>query len=443
MFSRTSRFYGSLSSSFSKGFATAVHSPIAIIGSGCAGIAVSAQLLRNGVLPQHIRIFDPSKFHHYQPGWTMVGGGITTPDKVISDNYKMIPSKIPWTQQAVTTIDPDNRYVVTEDGSKYSYDQLVIASGIQNNYGAVKGLYEALEDPSIPVGSIYNNNYAQKWSRIRENFNGNKAVFTMAPQPVKCAGAPQKIMHLSYDYWNRTKKIHPQISYYAAPPVVFTQPENAKVLKELADARNIKINLQHNLVEVRGKDRVAVFKDLTNQNNVEVDFDVLHVTPPLKPQDFIAKATSLIDPSGYVAVDINTLQSTKYSNVWALGDAACLPTAKTAAAVLAQTPVLVHNLLKVWKEDASREALAGYFGYTSCPLMVGGNKVLLAEFKYDAKLDETFPLLQKPKKPLGIFYQLKTKLFPFAYFKLMPRGLWYGRTGILPPHFKDVHGTPF
>jgi len=369
----------------------------------------------------------------------MVGGGLTTPDKVIASNYKMIPSKVPWTQLAVTSIDPDNRFIHTEDGEKFTYDHLVIASGIQANYDAVKGLQEALEDPEAPVGTIYHNRYTQKWSRLRENFSGQRAVFTQPPQPLKCAGAPQKIMHLSHDSWKK-KNIDPSISFYNAGAVLFSQPDYAKALQQLAESKGFSLNLNHNLVEVRSKDRVAVFRDSVGQKDVEVNFDVLHAVPPLKAQDFIAKNTQLTDGTGFVAVDQNTLQSTRYSNVWAIGDASNLPTSKTAAAILAQTPVLVHNLIKVWKEDASREALAGYFGYTSCPIFTGNNKLLLAEFKYNCELDETFGFLQKPKKPLGLFYQFKTKLFPFAYFHLMPRGLWFGRNGMIKPTLKDVHG---
>ncbi len=31
-----------------------------------------------------------------------------------------------------------------------------------------------------------------------------------------------------------------------------------------------------------------------------------------------------------------------------------------------------------------------YEGYSSCPLFVGNNELMLAEFKYDGVIDETF-----------------------------------------------------
>lgn len=61
-------------SPFSRRSFSTLHSPFLIIGAGAAGINVMGHLLRQkGITPQHIRLIDPSKFHHYQPGWTMIG----------------------------------------------------------------------------------------------------------------------------------------------------------------------------------------------------------------------------------------------------------------------------------------------------------------------------------------------------------------------------------
>jgi len=425
MFSKTTRSYGSLSNLAARGFASAAHASVCIIGGGAAGINVGAQLLRNGVLAQNIRIFDPSKYHHYQPGWTMVGGGLGSPDKYITLEEKMIPGNIPWTDLEVTRIDPENNSIELEDGKRYTYDQLIVATGIQANWEAIKGLKEALEDQKAPVGSIYHPRYTQKWSRIRSDFQGGNAVFTFPTMPIKCAGAPQKILHLSHDTWNNQKKVNANISYYAATPAIFSQPTYAKKLQEIADSKHINTTFQHNLVEVRKDERIAVFRDLQSQKDIEVSFDVLHAVPPMRAPEVIRNSTSLVDETGFVAVDKHTLQSTRFPNVWALGDCANLPTSKTAAAIIDQTPVLVHNLLNSWRGSGLPSNNVGYWGYTSCPIFTGKGQLLLAEFKYDTQLDETFGSIQR--SPNSFFYLLKTKLFPFTYFHLMKRGLWFGR----------------
>lgn len=133
-----------VSTTFSKpfstcGFSTGIHSNIAIIGAGSAGVNVCSQLLREGVLRQQIRIFDSSKLHYYQPGWTMVGGGICKPSQVVSSTSSMIPKGVPAVAENIAEIDPDNNALYSDGGAKFTYDHLIIATGIENNYDAIPG----------------------------------------------------------------------------------------------------------------------------------------------------------------------------------------------------------------------------------------------------------------------------------------------------------------
>lgn len=79
---------------------------------------------------------------------------------------------------------------------------------------------------------------------------------------------------------------------------------------------------------------------------------------------------------GWVDVNKNTLQHNHFPNIFSLGDASSLPTSRTGAAIRKQTPVVVENLLAL----INHKSLAGnYAGYTSCPLVTGYGKLVLAE----------------------------------------------------------------
>ena len=106
------------------------------------------------------------------------------------------------------------------------------------------------------------------------------------------------------------------------------------------------------------------------------------MVPPQTAPEFIT-SSKLAAGNGFVDVNINTLRHNKYPNVFGIGDCANLPTAKTAAGVFSQAPVLVHNLLQVMGSDKG-ETNASYDGYGSCPLFVGDSKLMMIEFKYEA-----------------------------------------------------------
>ena len=132
----------------------------------------------------------------------------------------------------------------------------------------------------------------------------------------------------------------------------------------------------------------------------------------------IIKTRSLANAAGWVDVDKYILQHPKYPNVFPIGDCSGLPTSKTGAAVRKQAPVLVQNLISAIRGEP---LTAKYDGYTSCPIVTGYGKLVLAEFDYEGKLKETFTFDQS-KERLSM-YLLKAYALPRLYWHGMLRGL--------------------
>ena len=105
--------------------------------------------------------------------------------------------------ETITKIDPDNNTLETQEGNIIKYDWLVASPGLTLRYDKIEGALEAIEDPNSPVGSIYRLDGAYKTSRLREGFRGGKAVFMLPQMPIKCGGAPQKVMYLSEETFRR------------------------------------------------------------------------------------------------------------------------------------------------------------------------------------------------------------------------------------------------
>ncbi|KAJ1675546.1 hypothetical protein EV182_001056 [Spiromyces aspiralis] len=403
---------------------------VVVIGGGAGGLAVSSTL-SNTLGKGEVAVVDPSSVHNQQPLWTFVGAGLKQLDEtqkpmaeVVSPNATLIP-------EAAAKIDPESNTVTLADGTKISYEYLVVAAGIKLDFEAIKGLPEALGRDG--VASNYSADYVEKTWEFLQKFDGGNAVFTMPSTPIKCAGAPQKIAYLAEEHI-RSKGLRgkSRVIYNTGIGKIFAIDKYADALTKVAASRGVEVNLLHDLVEVKPKERKAVFKVLGDGpqagQQIETPYNFLHVTPPMRPYDFL-KNSALANAAGFVDVDKETLRHTKFANVYSLGDCSSLPTSKTAAAVSAQSYVVKHNLLadiRGEKRPAER-----YDGYTSCPLITGRNKLILAEFSgYTGKPQETFAFDQS--KETAFAYWLTSSVLPSIYWKGLLQGTWRGPSPIRP-----------
>ncbi|MFM1971436.1 MAG: hypothetical protein RL185_118 [Bacteroidota bacterium] len=390
---------------------------IVIIGGGNAGISVAAQLLRKES-QLDIAIIDPSEKHYYQPAWTMVGGGFYDINDTVKDEAAVMPEGVHWIKEAVIGFQPEQNQITLNSGIQVKYDYLVVAPGIQLNWNEIKGLEENLGKNGVC------SNYSFKTAPYTfECLNGSKsgrAIFTSPHTPVKCGGAPQKIMYIAADYFkknNLSDKI--QVEFWSGGTKLFGVKKFEDALKKVIAKFHIKENYYNKLVEIDGANKRAKFVGF-GENNKEVetwvDYEMLHVTPPQSAPDFV-KNSPLANLAGWVDVDKHSLQHLKFANIFSLGDASSLPTGKTGAAIRKQAPVLVQNLMSLLKGTPMN---ASYNGYSSCPLITGRGKLILAEFDYDNNPQETFPFDQAKER--WSMFILKRYILPYLYWTKILKG---------------------
>jgi sulfide:quinone oxidoreductase len=300
------------------------------------------------------------------------------------------------------------------------------------DWDAVEGLREGLGKNGVT--SNYQFDLAPyTWELVKTTRQG-KALFTQPPMPIKCAGAPQKAMYLSCDAWQRAGVLKDiDVTFHNAGGVLFGVKDYVPALESYVERYGIDLHFHENLVAVDGPGRTATFEvsDGAGETRRESrDFDMLHVCPPQTAPDFI-KTSPLANEAGWVDVDGETLQHTRYGNVFGLGDAASTPNAKTAAAIRKQAPVVAENVVRVLEGKVPH---AVYSGYGSCPLTVERGKIVLAEFAYGGALEPTFPSwFLDSRKPTRLAWFLKEKMLPNMYFDAMLRGReWMAKPKILP-----------
>ncbi len=393
---------------------------VVIVGGGAAGISVASSLrARDPGL--EIAIIDPADVHYYQPGWTMVGAGVFDASVTARTMASLIPPGVHWIKSAVAAFEPKDNCVILDGCRVVEYGRLVVCPGLKLDWDRVEGLVDTLGRNGVT--SNYRYDLARyTWELVR-GFRGGRAVFTQPPMPIKCAGAPQKVMYLSADHWWRAGVLKDaEIGFYNAGPVLFGVKEYVPALMEYVERYGARLNFHHNLVRVDGPAKTAWFrvaKPDAEPETVEVGFDMLHVCPPQTAPDFV-RVSPLADAAGWVDVDQATLRHKSWPNVWALGDCCNAPNAKTAAAARKQAPVVAENLVA---DMHGTGPVAAYDGYGSCPLTVERGKIVLAEFGYGGKLLPSFPKwLIDGTRPSRLAWLLKERLLPPVYWKAMLRG---------------------
>jgi sulfide:quinone oxidoreductase len=400
--------------------ASATHFDILIVGAGAAGIAVASSLLAR-VRDLSIAIVDPAAVHYYQPGWTLVGAGVFNQSETVKTMASLIPDGVQWIQAAVGTFEPEHNRVTLEDSRPLTYDRLIVAPGLKLDWHGVEGLPETLGHHGVT--SNYRFDLAPYTWHLVQNLRQGRALFTQPPMPIKCAGAPQKALYLSCDYWTRNNLLHNiDVEFCNAGDVLFGVKEYVPALMQYIERYRAQLRFGHRLVRIDGPAGKAWFETRTPEGGVaevEREFDMIHVCPPQCAPDFV-KESPLADAAGWVDVDQNTMKHKRFDNVWGLGDAMNAPNAKTAAAARMQAPIVANNVLV----DMGRESgIAHYNGYGSCPLTVEKGKIVLAEFGYGGKLLPSFPRwLINGQQPSRLAWILKEKILPPVYWKGMLKG---------------------
>ena len=390
---------------------------VLIIGAGSGGISVAARLRRH-ITASDIAIIDPSDVHYYQPLWTLAGAGVVAKETTARSQASVIPSGVQWIRDRVVIIDPEAKSVTLTENRVINFDYLVVATGLRLAWEKIPGVEGNLGKNGLCTNYQYDQ--VDKAAQMIEGFQGGTAIFTMPPVPIKCAGAPQKIMYLADDVFRKNGVRHKsKIVFATAGKAMFGIPIFSQALDKVVARKEIQPLFQHKLISVNAANKTARFATVNASGaatETELVYDLLHVVPPMMAHDFITAsglANTEGDQKGWLAVDKFTLQHLKYKNIYGIGDVTGVPNSKTGAAVRMQAPVVTENLLCTM---GSREPSEKYDGYSSCPLVTGIGTVILAEFGYDGKLMPSFPI--DPTVERHSMYILKKDILPKLY--------WYG-----------------
>ena len=394
---------------------------IVVLGGGAAGLTVAARL-RDLLDGARITVVEPSETHHYQPGWTLVAAGTYSVSDVTARNEHYIPRGVDWKKDYVAAVDPESQVVETAGGDRLDYDFLVVATGIHLDYEAIEGLERADIGQngltSIYAGPEQARHAYEQTQRLGEQ--GGVARFTIPNTPIKCAGAPIKATLIAEDLLRKAgQRDRMEFHYHAPEGALFSVERFDGMVRDIYRERGVGIESGSVLQGVEPELRRATFVD-GDGNRETVDYDYLHVVPPMRAHDWVREAGLAVEDGslaegGWLAVDDQTLQHARYPNVFGAGDVVDTAIGKTASTVRAHGSVTPDNLVSVLQD---REPQQRFDGYTSCPLITEVGKASLVEFDYTLEEVPTFGFIDQGQ-PSWMWWRLKVHMIKPLYYNML------------------------
>jgi sulfide:quinone oxidoreductase len=357
---------------------------IVFLGGGTAG-TIAANKLRHR-LPREaweITVVDRDAEHLYQPGLLLLPFGVYTPDELVKPRERLLHEGIDLLMGDVDVVLPEESTVRLTDGRTLPYDLLVIASGTTPRPDETEGMTgpewrRSIHEFFTLEGSIALRDALASWT-------GGRLVVHVVEMPIKCPVAPLEFSFLADAHFSeRGMRKDVEITYVTPLDGAFTKRVCSDQLGGLLSDRRIGLETDF-VVDRIDNERKA----LVSMDEREVPFDLLVTVPLNMGADFVARS-GMGDDLNYVPVDKGTMQSTAYDNVFALGDAADLPTSKAGSVAHFSADVLVDNLVD---HLHGRPMTHRFDGHANCFIESGHGKGLLIDFNYDTEpLPGKYPL---------------------------------------------------
>ena len=382
-----------------------------ILGAGTAGTMMANKIHR--VLDRNdweITIVDEFKTHYYQPGFLFIPFGIYNQQDVIKPKSDFFPPGVNVIYNEIDRVVPEENKVMLTGGKVLAYDILIIATGAHTAPEETPGLkdklwYKEIFDFYTVEGSVALSKYLKSWQ-------GGRLVMCITDLPFKCPVAPIEFVCLAEAYFTKIGiRDKVDITFVTPLPGAFTKPVATKVLSEILDEKNIHVIPDFYLEHVDNDRKVLVSYD-----EKEIPFDLLTIVPLNKGSDMVERS-GMGDDLNFIPTNKETLESTKYENIFIIGDAANLPTSKAGAVAHFSGDILFQNILSYIE---GRPLKAKFDGHANCYIETGYGKGALIDFNYETEpLPGTFPL-----PGLGPFGLLKTTKINH-YGKIMFRWIYW------------------
>lgn len=281
---------------------------IVVLGGGIGGLVATNTLRR--LLPDwHDVILVEKNSSHAFPAsflWVMVGGRKC--GDVVRSVKSLVRKGVKLVQTTVSRIDTRNKIVSTYSGA-IPYDFLVVALGAEYSWQGVPGLHDGIH-------TFYTIDGVARLHAALSRFEGGRVALVVCGAPYRCPAAPFEAMMLLDHFFRKRgsrKNIELHLFTPESAPMAVTGTAIGDAVQKMLDDRGIFFHPLHKLASINEK-----INEISFHHKSAFSYDILICVPGLHAPDVVRDA-GLVDESGWVSVDRNTLQTT-YEDIYAVGD---------------------------------------------------------------------------------------------------------------------------
>lgn len=388
-----------------------------ILGAGTAGTMIANKLRPRLPMDEwEVTIVDQEPIHYYQPGFLYIPFGIYEENDVVKTKRHFIPAGVNLIMGEIEKVEPKTNDVLMVNGRTLPYDYLIIATGTHPKPEETPGLLG--DEWRNTIHDFYTFEGSLALAEKLRTWEGGRLVINIMEMPIKCPVAPLEFAFLS-DWYFTEKGIRDKvdITFVTPLPGAFTKPIAAKYLSNMLAEKNINVVPEFYPERVEPDERRLISYD-----EEEVPYDLLVTIPINMGADYVGRS-GLGDELNHVTVDKHTFLSTEYRNIFALGDAAALPTSKAGSVAHFAVELFIDNFLK---HINGVPMLQNFDGHANCFVETGFNKAILIDFNYDVEpLPGKFPFANVG--PMSLLKESKLNhygklAFRWVYWNMLLKG---------------------
>lgn len=323
---------------------------VVVVGAGFGG-AACARALKRAQGDLQVILIEPNAIFTSCPFSNEVIAGLRDIEAQRFGHDKLADEGVTVINQAVTTIEPQQRRVMTADGVALPFDRLVLSPGIDFHFEALPGYDEAASD-KMPHAWKAGAQTLLLRRQLEAMDDGGTVAIAIPANPLRCPPAPYERASLIAHYL-KTRKPRSKVLILDAKDNFSQQRLFEKAWKELYGDMIERIGLSQGgrvtSVDPTTKTIVTEFGNYTP--------DVANVIPPQRAGR-IAEIAGATDATGWCPIDPVTFESKLVTHIHVIGDA-CLGGGipKSASAASAQgkaCAAAIVNLLAGRAPEAPR-----------------------------------------------------------------------------------------